>query len=85
MCTNVDESQKHHAKWKQLDTMLFKKPDTHKYWMIPFIWNSVKHKTVETESRSVVAWGWKEKLGVTANEHDGAFKGWCNYSRIGLQ
>lgn len=53
-CNNMDEFQKHYAKWlseiRQTQQITF--------CMIPFVWHSRKVKTVETENRSVTGCQW---------------------------
>jgi hypothetical protein len=36
---------------------------------------SRKGKTIETQSRLVVAWSWRWEPGVPANRHEGAMQG----------
>ena len=55
-CYNMNESWKHYAKWKKLDTKGH------------LLYESVRvDKSIQTESRLVVAGGWgKEDWGMTA-------------------
>ena len=46
------------------------------YGMMPFIWNVQMGKSLETESRSVVAEGWGEGLRMAAQWVQGCLLGW---------
>lgn len=46
-------------------------------FIIPFIWNSRKYKTIVTEQRSVVSRGWRWGLEI-AKEQEGTFQGGGN-------
>lgn len=47
---SMGDPQKHDSEWK--------KPDTEQYFIILFIWNSKKVKSIVTENRSVITADW---------------------------
>ena len=53
------------------------------YGMIPLIWNVQMGKSLETESRSVVAKGWGEGLRMAAWWVQGCLLGWWEHSGTG--
>ena len=67
---NIDEPWKHYVEWK--------KPHQKGYnCMNTFIWNFQTSKSINTESKLVVAVGWREELewGVTDNRSRTPFGG----------
>ena len=74
---NVDKLQKH-AKWK--------KSDTHSkttYFMVLFICNFRRGRTIEIESISMVAWSWVESGDWRSNRHKTLLLEWCNCYKTG--
>lgn len=63
VCSNVDEPPQNVTPIERIQT-----PKT-TYCVIPYVWNTHKRQIRKTESRLVVAWGWRWEWGFIVNGH----------------